>query len=213
MLIFDISLPISGELTVWPGDPQVVLTQETHLDRGDLYTLTRLTMSAHTGSHVDAPAHFIPGGAGIDELDLDLLIGEALVVDARGQEAITAEVLERLSIAAGTRRVLFRTRNSERWASGAWKFDPGYVAILPDGARWLVEHGVRLVGIDALSVAPLGDETSTHRVLLEAGVIPVEGLNLHGIEPGVYRLICLPLRMVGSDGAPARVVLIQDPSR
>lgn len=211
MRIYDVSMPLSEDLAVWPGDPNVTLTQEAHLDRGDPYTLTRLGMSAHTGTHVDAPAHFVPGGAGVDELDLHLLIGPAWVVDVGEKETITAKVLEGLSIAPGARRVLFRTRNSDRWARGAREFDPRFVAIQPDGARWLVERGVRLVGIDALSVAPFDDDAPTHRILLEAGMIVVEGLHLDGIEPGIYHLICLPLPIVGSDGAPARAVLIRDP--
>lgn len=211
MHMYDVSLPISEGLPVWPGDPRVTLIQESHLDRGDPYTVTRLSMSAHTGTHVDAPAHCVPGGVGIDGLDLNLLIGPAWVIDVGEKQAITAEVLEGLSIPADAHRVLFRTRNSERWAWDAWEFDPSFVAIQPDGARWLVEQGIRLVGIDALSVAPFDDDVPTHRILLNAGVIVVEGLRLDGVERGIYHLICLPLPIVGSDGAPARVILIRDP--
>ena len=209
MQIHDISLPISESLVVWPGDPPVRITQPLHLDRGDEATVSHLDMGAHTGTHVDAPAHFVPGGSGIDALDLNALVGPALVVHALEADALSAEVLAMLPIPCGTERVLFRTRNSELWARGERAFQEGFVAITEDGACWLIERGVRLVGVDYLSVAPFDDVTPTHRALLQAGIVPLEGLNLSGIEPGVYQLVCLPLKIVGSDGAPARTILIE----
>ncbi len=211
MSIYDISLPISESLVVWPGDPAVKITQPSHLDKGDKMTLTRLDMGAHTGTHVDAPAHFIPGGLGVDALDLNVLVGPALVIQALEADTLSADVLEQLPIPPGTERVLFRTRSSDRWARGDREFDEDFVAITEDGARWLVERAVRLVGVDYLSVAPFDELASTHQILLRAGVVAVEGLNLSGIVPGVYQLVCLPLKIAGSDGAPARVILI-DPS-
>jgi arylformamidase len=209
MPIHDISLPISESLVVWPGDPAIHITQPSHLDRGDEATVSRLDMGAHTGTHVDAPAHFVPGGAGIDGLDLDLLVGQALVVHALEFEALSAGVLEGLSIPAGTERVLFRTRNSERWARGETEFWTDYVGITDDGARWLVERGVRLVGLDHLSVAPFDELVPPHLTLLGAGLVVVEGLDLSNVAPGTYQLVCLPLRIVGGDGAPARAILIE----
>jgi arylformamidase len=208
MSIHDISLPISESLPVWPGDPPTRITQPFHLDKGDPATVTRLDMGAHTGTHVDAPAHYIAGGPGVEGLDLQVLVGPALVVHALEADALSAEVLERLPIPPGTERVLFRTRNSDRWASGEREFAEDFVALTGDGARWLVERGVRLVGVDYLSVAPFDAGVATHRTLLRAGVVPVEGLNLSGIAPGIYRLVCLPLKIVGGDGAPARAILI-----
>jgi arylformamidase len=209
MPIYDVSLPISESLVVWPSDPPIRITQPYHLDRGDSATVTRLDMGAHTGTHVDAPAHFIPGGSGVDGIDLHVLVGPALVVHAPEADALSADVLAALQIPPGTERVLFRTRNSERWARNfAREFAEDFVAIPDDGARWLVAHGARLVGIDYLSVGPFGATAPTHRTLLRAGVVPVEGLNLSGIAPGVYQLVCLPLRIVGADGAPARAILI-----
>ncbi len=207
-MIHDISLPISESLIVWPGDPGVKITQTSNLDKGDVMTVSRLDMSAHTGTHVDAPRHFFPGGSSVDTLDLNVLVGPALVVHAPAADALSADVLERLAIPPGTERVLFRTRNSNRWARGEREFDENFVAITEDGAHWLVEHGVRLVGIDDLSVGPFDEPMSTHLILLRAGVIAVEGLNLSGIAPGVYQLVCLPLKIAGSDGAPARAILI-----
>jgi arylformamidase len=210
MPIYDISLAISESLITWPDDPGVKITQSSHLDKGDMATVTRLDMGAHTGTHVDAPCHFIPGGSGVDALDLNVLVGPALVVQALEADALSADVLGGLAIPPGTERVLFRTCNSDRWARGEQEFDEGFVAITEDGARWLVEHGVRLVGVDYLSVAPFDEPVSTHQILLRAGVVAVEGLNLSGIAPGVYQLVCLPLKIAGSDGAPARAILIEE---
>ena len=208
MPIHDISLVISESLIVWPGDPEVKITQTSHLDKGDAATVTRLDMGAHAGTHVDAPAHFIAGGSGVDTLHLDVLVGPALVVQSLEADALSADVLERLAIPPGAERVLFRTRNSDRWARGEREFDENFVAITEDGARWLVERGIRLVGVDYLSVAPFDEPVPTHQIILRAGVIAVEGLNLSGIVPGVYQLVCLPLKIAGSDGAPARAILI-----
>ena len=210
MRVIDISLPISESLAVWPGDPPIRITQPAHLDRGDMLTITRLDMGAHTGTHVDAPAHFIAGGVGVDAIDLNALVGPALVVGVPEVDALSAKVLANLPIPPGTERVLFRTRNSEQWARGGNEFLEDFVGITEDGARWLVEQAIQLVGVDGLSVGPFHDPVPTHLVLLRAGVVVVEGLNLSAVTPGVYRLVCLPLRIVGADGAPARVILIDE---
>jgi arylformamidase len=210
MPIHDISLPISESLIVWPGDPGVKITQLRHLDKGDMATVTRLDMGAHTGTHVDAPCHFIPGGSGVDTLDLNILVGPVLVVQALETDALSADVLEELAIPPGTKRVLFRTSNSDLWARGEGEFDKEFVAITEDGARWLVGRGVRLVGVDYLSVGTFDESVPTHRILLSAGVVAVEGLNLSGISPGMYQLVCLPLKIAGGDGAPARAILIEE---
>jgi arylformamidase len=210
MKTHDISLPISESLVVWPGDPPVRITQPSHLDRGDPYTVSRLELGAHTGTHVDAPAHFVQGGAGVDRLPLDLLVGPAQVVHVPEAAALTAEVLECLGVPPGTERLLFRTRNSERWAGGMEGFREDYVGFTDAGARWLVARGVRLVGIDYLSISSYSDLMPPHQTLLGAGVIVVEGLDLRGIAPGAYQLACLPLKLVDCDGAPARAILIED---
>lgn len=209
MTIYDISLPISESLVIWPGDPSIRITQPSHLERGDEATVSRLEMGAHTGTHIDAPAHFVQGGMGVDRLDLNLLVGRAVVVDALGVDALTAEVLEGLAIPPGTERVLFCTRNSQRWAHSEHEFWTDYVGITDEGARWLIARGVRLVGVDYLSVAPYDELVPPHRTLLGAGVVVVEGLDLRDVDPGVYQLVCLPLKLVGGDGAPARAILIE----
>jgi arylformamidase len=210
MPIHDISLSISESLIIWPGDPGVKITQPYHLDKGDVATVTRLDMGAHTGTHVDAPAHFVPGGLGVDALDLDVLVGPALVVQALEAAALSADLLRGLAIPPDTERVLFHTRNSDHWARGEREFDKDFVAITEDGAHWLVGRGVRLVGVDYLSVASFDELVSTHQILLRAGVIAVEGLNLSGVAPGMYQLVCLPLKIAGSEAAPARAILIEE---
>lgn len=210
MRIYDLSLPISEALVTWPGDPPVRLTHVSHLERGDRATVTRLDMGAHTGTHVDAPSHFVLGGAGVDTLDLNVLVGPALVVEAPEADALTGDVLARLPIPPATERVLLHTRNSGLWARGEREFAQDFVGVTEDGAQWLIDHGVRLVGVDYLSVAPYGASVPTHQALLHAGVVVVEGLNLDGIAPGVYQLVCLPLKIVGCDGAPARAILVEE---
>jgi arylformamidase len=168
MEIFDVSIPVRSGMPVYPGDPEVRLERVSESP-----AVSRLDFGVHTGTHVDAPLHFIEGGAGTEELRLELLVGPCEVVDGAG----LAE------------RVLIK---------GASALDGGT-------ARELVDQGVRLVGVDRMSV---GDEEA-HRVLLGAGVVVVECLDLGGVEPGSYELYCLPLRLVGSDGAPARAILVR----
>lgn len=209
--MYDITLPISESFAVWPGDPPVKISQSSHMKRGDKNTVSRLAMGAHTGTHVDAPSHFILDGAGVDTLDLTVLVGPAVVIDTGDAALLTSDVLESLSIPLDCDRIIFHTRNSALWNDGYSSFNPGFTALSEDGAQWLAARGVRLVGIDYLSVAPYEESTPTHRALLSAGIIIVEGLDLRGIRAGRYELICLPLRIVGIDGAPARAILIDDP--
>lgn len=210
MIIHDVSLTISNALPVWPGDPPPDLRRVLSMDNGDAINLSQLTCGVHTGTHIDAPLHFVRDGIGIDALDLDVLVGPCLVVHAPDVDAIDAALLDQLQIPSNTTRILFRTRNSEIWARGDNTFHTDFVAIDQSGAEWIVAHGVKLVGLDYLSIAPFDATVPTHNILLRAGVIPIEGLNLAGIEPGEYRLICLPLKLLKSDGAPARVILTRN---
>lgn len=210
MKIYDISLPISENTVVWPGDDAPKLTFLSHLDRGDENTLTTMSMSAHTGTHVDAPLHFVKGGSTVDQLDLNVLIGDALVIEALDADALTAALFDALKIPSNTERLLVKTRNSKEWADGASAFNEQYVAVTADGARWLVDHGVKLIGVDYLSVAEYKDTKTPHDILLGAGVIPLEGCNLSDVPPGNYQLVALPMKLVGRDGAPTRAVLIAD---
>ena len=210
MTIHDISLTISPSLPTWPGDPGLILEQFESMDKGAHANVTSISSSVHLGTHVDAPHHFLNDGRTVESLPLDILTGPCYVTQLPdGIDAITAEVLERTEITAEMKRVLFGTSNSHYWARGESQFQEDFVAITEDGAEWLVERGVQLVGVDYLSVAPFGDSEPTHKVLLKAGVVVVEGLNLSNVMRGFYDLYCLPLKIAGSDGAPARVILIQ----
>lgn len=178
------------------------------MDNGDPATVSRICLGVHAGTHVDAPAHFIRNGATVDELELNVLIGQALVVDAPEADMLSADVLQKKSIPSGVRRILFRTRNSDKWKHGEQKFDRDFVALTEDGAHWLAVRNFLLVGIDYLSVAPFDASAPIHRILLEKNIVILEGLDLSNITAGLYQLVCLPLRLVGCEGAPARVVLI-----
>jgi arylformamidase len=210
MTIYDISLTISPNLPTWPGDPGLELEKFESMDNGAHANVTKICSSVHLGTHVDAPHHFLNDGRTVESLPLEVLTGPCYVTQLPdGIEAITSEVLDRTEITTEMKRVLFGTRNSHLWARGESKFQTDFVAITEDGAEWLVEHGIQLVGVDYLSVAPYGDSVPTHTVLLKAGVVLVEGLNLSQVVRGFYDLYCLPLKLAGSDGAPARAILIQ----
>jgi arylformamidase len=200
--LIDVTVPIRNGMPVYDGNPGVHLELARSIAVGDTVNISRLELGVHTGTHVDAPLHFIEGGAGAEAIDPEILIGEAHVVDATSlHEDIDAEALATLDLPPGAERLIFKTPNSELWNLDA--FTRGFIRFVESGARALVEGGVRLVGIDYLTI---GDE-GAHKVLLGNGVVPLEGLDLRGVEPGRYRLYCLPIKLVGSDGAPARALL------
>ncbi|MBN2387911.1 MAG: cyclase family protein [Anaerolineales bacterium] len=208
MKIYDISLTMSPGMPVWPGDPPVALTRVASMDEGAHANLTHLACSAHTGTHVDAPHHFLNDRRTVEGLPLEVLTGPACLVRIPDQVTlITAAVLEAAAIPAGTERLLLKTANSALWGQGA-EFFTAFVGVSEDGAAWLVRSGIRLIGVDYLSVAPYKQGVPTHRALLAGGVVIVEGLDLRAVEPGEYALYCLPLKLAGSDGAPARAILV-----
>lgn len=206
MKIYDITVPISPDMPVYPGDPRVEIKRVTSLENGDIATVSHLSCSTHIGTHVDPPSHFVNGGATLDQLLLETLIGPARVIDVGNASVIDAAVIERAAL-AGAQRVLFKSRNSLLWQS-PHEFQTDFVYIEADAAELLVEHGVKLVGVDYLSVEKFNfDQPATHWALLGNGVIVVEGLDLMAVAPGDYELICLPLKIKDGDGGPARVVL------
>jgi arylformamidase len=210
MKIFDISLTISPSLPVWPGDPPIELERVESMDKGAHVNVSHLSAGVHIGTHVDAPHHFLNDGHTVEQLPLDVLTGPCYVMQLPdGVEAITADVLAGVPFPTDAIRILFRTSNSRFWARGEKDFQENFVAVKEDGAKWLVGRGVQLVGVDYLSVAPFGASVPTHKILLEAGVVVVEGLDLSTVTRGFYELYCLPLKIQGSDGAPARAILIQ----
>jgi arylformamidase len=209
MTLYDITLTINPDMPVWPGDPAVILERVKKIEEGSNANVSRLDMGVHTGTHVDAPRHFIMGEKGVDELALDVLVGPAQVVElAQNVAEINEKVIRQAGIMPETRRILFKTRNSQYWAQQETIFQTDFVGINLDGARALVQMGIQLVGIDYLSIAPFKRSRPTHEVLLSAGIVVVEGMDLSKIKAGMYQLYCLPMKLGGSDGAPARAILI-----
>lgn len=203
----DVSVPLTPGMPAYPGNPEFDLQPVKRIAEGGSSNLTRLVMGTHTGTHIDAPKHVFDDGNGIDALPLNLMLGRARVVDITRRGGITAADLE----AAGLRedlRVLLKTSNSALWNTPGFRSD--YTHLAESGAQYLVDQGVKLVGIDYLSVEQFKKPGApAHRALLSAGVIIIEGLNLTEADPGMYELYCLPLLIPGADGAPARVVLKQ----
>jgi arylformamidase len=203
--VIDISLPIHSGMVLYEGDPGVEVTPRLEIAKGDTANVSLLSMGSHTGTHVDAPAHFIEGGATVEALPVDSLIGPALVAEVASERLIGRRDLEPLSL-DGQSRLLLKTRNSALWARGA--FTREFVALDLEGARYLTERGLRLIGIDYLSIEAFHSPGHpVHRHLLGAGVVILEGLDLSRVAPGVYELVCLPLPVRGIDGAPCRALL------
>ena len=194
-------MPIHPGMVVFPDNPSIEIDTIAHVDRGDNYTLSELTMGSHTGTHIDAPIHFLPGGATAEEVPLEHLIGPARVIEIKDPDAVKAEEL-RVHNLGDRERLLFKTSNSQRFSTSS-EFVHDFVYIAEDAASYLASLNTLAVGIDSLSAG----NPETHRTLLRAGVVIVEGLNLTGISQGRYELLCLPLKILGGDGAPARALL------
>ena len=205
MKLLDVTVPLDAALASYPGNTPYSLEPIKRIAHGASCNVSTLHMSAHSGTHVDAPRHFFDDGPGAEGLPLEMLCGRARVIELTTRKAITADDLAQRDLSEDA-RVLIKTHNSRLW--GTPEFQRDFIGVAESGAKYLVEHGIKVVGVDYLSVdafkAP-GDPA--HHVLLGGGTIVIEGLNLRDIEPGVYELLCLPLLAVGSDGAPARVVL------
>ena len=205
MKLIDVSVPLDATLPAYPHNTPFSLEPIKRLANGDSSNVSALHMSAHCGTHVDAPRHFFDSGPGTEALPLDLLMGRVRVIQINSRTSIAAEDLADQDFSEDV-RILIKTRNSLLW--GTPEFRPDYIGVTESGARHLVAHGIKLVGVDYLSVEQFKTPGApAHRVLLGAGAIVIEGLNLRDVEPGIYDLCCLPLRIVGADGAPARVVL------
>ena len=202
----DISVPLRNAMVHWPGDPSVTIKRIKDMEHGDTANLSEISMGAHSGTHVDAPLHFIQQGQGVDKMPLDIMVGRARVIEILDTESIKSEELLRHRILCGE-RILFKTTNSSHvWHTD--EFIEDFVFISDDAALFLAERGVRLVGVDYLSVGSFNRGGSyVHRTLLSGGVWIIEGLNLLGVKQGKYDLICLPLKLGDSDGAPARAIL------
>jgi arylformamidase len=208
MKIHDVSFPISAQTPVYEGDPGVEVETAHSIEKGDAANVTSFCCGAHTATHVDAPNHFIDGTRKVHELELEKLIGKCRVV--RVDDAVASIEPEHLGALEGVERILFKTRNSAFWNTPETGFRKDFAALSPDAARALADAGIKLVGIDYLSVEKFGSEDfATHKTLLAKEIVIVEGLDLREIEAGDYELICLPLKIISEtgDGAPARAVL------
>jgi arylformamidase len=202
----DISVPVRNGMVHWPGDPDFHIERATDQEKGDVATVSRMALGVHTGTHMDAPLHFIQNARSIDTMPLEATVGAARVIPIRDRKSITRQELIEHGISAGE-RILFKTANSQHaWNSD--QFDEDFVFISQDAARYLAERGVQTVGVDYLSVGGFREDgPETHNALLRAGIWIIEGLNLGAVEPGEYELVCLPLRLVGAEGSPARAIL------
>jgi arylformamidase len=202
----DISVPLKTGMVHWPDNPPVRISHALDIAKGDGATVSTISMGSHTGTHMDAPVHFLQSGSGIDKLPMSVAIGRARVIQIEDPASIKPGELVPHKIKKGE-RVLFKTSNSDRcWQTDSFVQD--FVHLSAEGAKFLADRGIKMVGIDYLSIGGYkADGAETHRYLLQAGIWIIEGLNLSGVDPGEYVLICLPLKIDGGDGAPARAVL------
>jgi len=207
-MMWDITLPFSVGLPCWSGDPIPQIKKIKDMAKGDSCQVTHISTNIHAGTHIDAPLHFIEGGKDVASLSLDILLGKAFVVELTKADKISAKTLETANIPKDVTRLLLKTKNSHLWQDLNHSFRTDYVALTPDAAQWIVDSGIELVGIDYLSIELFGEKGhQTHKILLGNEVIVVEGLNLIEIKQGNYNLICLPIKLAGVEGAPARVIL------
>jgi arylformamidase len=208
--LHDISVDVCPQMPSWPGDPTFESRLIDAISQGEAANVSWIGMGAHSGTHVDAPLHFFQGGAAVDSLPLDVLVGPCIVAELTATSAIRAADLEAQSLPAGATRLLLKTANSSLWHSSSSTFRPAFVGLAPDAAAWVVQQGIRLLGVDYLSVEPYPAprEHPVHKTLLAAGVVILEGTDLSEVPPGAYTLICLPLKLVGLEGAPARAILL-----
>jgi arylformamidase len=206
--VLDISVSLGSGTPVWPDSQGVKLEQTRSIRRGDHANVSKLICDVHAGTHIDAPLHFIPEGNATSLIPLEILVGKALVCYISADAHITDADLEKAGIKDDAERLLLKTRNSRLWKEHGNSFQPHYTALTPEAAQWIADRKLKLVGIDYLSIQPYEDTTQeTHRILLSAGIIILEGINLSDVQPGEYELICLPLKLENSEGAPARAIL------
>ena len=205
--IIDITVSLQPDMPVWPGSTGIRLTPVMRLEAGDASNVSRLDCDVHIGTHVDAPMHCLKNGSTVEQLPLDVMVGPAFVAYLPEVTDITPDDLSDLNVPVGTKRLLLHTRNSKLWAAEIPEFQKDYVALTDEAAQWVVEKGISLIGVDYLSVQRYDDNSLTHQILLKAGIVVLEGLNLANVEPGFYELVCLPLKLVDAEAAPTRVVL------
>ena len=202
MRIHDISVPIRPGMVIYPGDPPVSIELWESIAKGETANVSRIDFGLHSGTHVDAPVHFLPGESGVDAIPLEALLGPVEVVDATAAERLDEPAL-RAALPERADRVILKTRNSALWNEDG--FQEAMLRLDAGAARVVVARGIRTIGIDYLSIG----DTEAHRILLRAGVVPLEGLDLRAVEPGSYELVALPLKVAGADGSPVRAILVE----
>ena len=211
MRIIDITVPLSPQTPFWSGEERVVIDPIERIADGEAYNVSRITMGAHAGTHMDAPFHISDNGGTIDQIPLQQLIGKTQVVHIDEEvERITAEVVQACPVEAGISALIFKTRNSGFWRQEPLRFREDYTALDSGAAGWIVSKGIGLVGIDWFSISVMEDLFEPHKILLDAGIAIVENLDLNEVPPGIYTLFCLPLKLVGTDGAPVRAILTRE---
>jgi arylformamidase len=205
--VLDISVPLHPGIPTWPGSDGIKILRTKRLEDGDAVNVSRLDCDVHVGTHVDAPRHFLKDGGTVDSLSLDVLIGPAIVIHIPEAAVITPRELEQVHLPQRTERVLIRTRNSGLWAAGITEFNTNFTALSVEAAVWVARRNIKLIGIDYLSIQPFHGLSSVHEILMKKNIAILEGLNLSHVPAGRYELICLPLKLMGVEGAPARAVL------
>ncbi|MBP7735708.1 MAG: cyclase family protein [Spirochaetes bacterium] len=210
MKFYDITVPILNTMPVWPGDPPVIVERTKSISKGNSCNLTSLAMGVHCGTHIDAPLHFMDRGRAVDDIPLDVLNGPCRVVGIDAKSLIEKKHIENLGL-GGYKRILFKTANSELWKNNTAAFYEGFTALGLSAAEYLAELGVSLVGIDYLSIESFHAEKEhpVHKMLLKNNIVILESVDLSGVQPAEYELVCLPLRITGAEGAPVRAVLYE----
>jgi arylformamidase len=205
--IIDISVSINESLPVWPGSPGAKISQLMEIGDDSVANVSHISIESHTGTHIDAPLHFVKNGKTTAEIPLDKLIGPCQVIEVLNTKSINTEILKKIDFESGVKKILFKTDNQKYWKKQTQQFEKDYTALSPDGAQFLVDMGIELVGIDYLSIQRFHDPIDTHTTLLQNSVVILETINLCEVNPGLYRLICLPLKVDGVEGCPVRAVL------
>jgi arylformamidase len=206
--LYDITVPTHPQLPVWPGGPKFELSHPSKMSEGAICNVSNLSMSVHTGTHIDSPLHFVDGAITTNEIPLNQLVGDCVVAELPGRSRITPADLDSLNLPAGTKKLIFKTDNSQLWSDLSHPFYEDYCALTTEAAKWVRDFGIHLLGIDYLSVSLFADPPEiVHQILLEAGMVLMEGLNLTGVPEGDYRVTCLPFKIENAEGAPARVIL------
>jgi len=211
MKIIDISIPLSKKTPVWEGDKGISVLREGKIEEGSDFNVSRIELGVHTGTHIDAPFHVFENGNTVDQISLDALIGNVQVVEIHdGISVIDKNCLMNLSFQDGISRILFKTSNSRYWETDPFTFIREFVALNSEGAKYLADMDLSLVGVDYFSISSFDDLKQPHLILLDRDIVLLENIDLRQVVPGVYKLICLPLKIIETDGAPVRAVLISE---